>query len=86
MFIDEARMTAGSHSNIAQVYDLGEDGDLYIALFVSLDLRVIRAARGAPLPMGLPAMVVRGCLALHYAHLPRPSDEPAGHHTTSPRT
>src|SRR5262245_45636340 len=33
MFIDEARLTAGmSHSNIAQVYDLGEEdnGDLYI--------------------------------------------------------
>src|SRR6185295_14957899 len=34
MFIDEARLTAGmSHSNIAQVYDLGDDrGDFYIAM------------------------------------------------------
>src|SRR5438105_864643 len=34
MFLDEARISAGlSHSNIAQVFDLGEqDGELYLAM------------------------------------------------------
>ncbi|HVE84650.1 MAG TPA: response regulator [Myxococcales bacterium] len=76
MFIDEARLTASmSHSNIAQVYDLGEDhGDLYIAMeFIpGLDMaRVSRSfrRRGLRLPLGLAALVVReACLALHYAH------------------
>jgi len=76
LFIDEARLTAGmSHSNIAQVYDLGEEqGDLYIAMeFIpGLDLsRVARSCkrRGLRLPLGLVALVVReACLALHYAH------------------
>lgn len=76
MFIDEARLTAGmSHSNIAQIYDLGEDGgDLYIAMEFIPGLDLARVARGCKqkgmrLPVGLAAMVVReSCLALHYAH------------------
>ncbi|HEY8206806.1 MAG TPA: response regulator [Myxococcaceae bacterium] len=76
LFIDEARLTAGmSHSNIAQVYDLGEErGELFIAMeFIpGLDLsRIARSCkrRGLRLPLGLVALVVReSCLALHYAH------------------
>ena len=76
LFIDEARLTAGmSHSNIAQVYDLGEErGELFIAMeFIpGLDLsRIARSCkrRGLRLPLGLVALVVReACLALHYAH------------------
>ena len=76
LFIDEARLTAGmSHSNIAQVYDLGEEhGELFIAMeFIpGLDLsRIARSCkrRGLRLPLGLVALVVReACQALHYAH------------------
>lgn len=96
LFIDEARLTAGmSHSNIAQVYDLGEErGDLYIAMeFIpGLDLsRVARSCKrkGLRLPMGLVALVVReSCLALHYAHnYQDPSGRSAGiiHRDISPK-
>ncbi len=76
MFLDEARITAAfSHSNIGQVYDLGEDhGELYLAMeFISgqnLEQIIKRAARREYLlPIGFSCRVVRdACLALHYAH------------------
>jgi serine/threonine protein kinase len=76
MFLDEARITAAlSHSNIAQVFDLGqEDGELFIAMeFIpGQDLaRVLRACRklGRRLPAGFGARVIHDvCLALQYAN------------------
>ena len=76
MFLDEARISAAlSHSNIGQVFELGETGtDFFIAMeFIEgQDLgRINRLARkqGGVLPIGLSAGVVRdACLALHYAH------------------
>ena len=76
MFLDEARVSAMmSHSNIAQVFDLGQDGDsLYLVLeFVEgQDLaHVQRAARENErrLPIGFSCAAVRDlCLAMHYAH------------------
>lgn len=76
LFLDEARISASlSHSNIAQVFDLGEDGnELYLALeFIEgQDLsRIVQATRerGTPPPIGFHAAVIRDlCRALHYAH------------------
>ena len=76
MFLDEARISAAlSHSNIGQVFELGEAGnDFFIAMeFIEgQDLgRINRLARkqGGLLPIGFSAGVVRdACLALNYAH------------------
>jgi serine/threonine-protein kinase len=76
MFLDEARITAAfSHSNIGQVFDLGEDGgELYLAMeFIAgqnLEQVVKRAAkRELPIPVGFAARVIRDtALGLHYAH------------------
>jgi serine/threonine protein kinase, bacterial len=76
MFLDEARITAAfSHSNIGQVYDLGEDqGEFYLAMeFLSgqnLEQIIKRAAkREVLLPVGFACRVVRdSVLGLHYAH------------------
>jgi len=76
MFLDEARITAAfSHSNIGQVYDLGEEqGELYLAMeFLSgqnLEQIIKRAAkREVLLPIGFACRVVRdSVLGLHYAH------------------
>jgi serine/threonine-protein kinase len=76
MFLDEARITAAfSHSNIGQVYDLGEEqGELYLAMeFISgqnLEQIIKRAAkREVLLPIGFACRVVRdSVLGLHYAH------------------
>ncbi len=76
MFLDEARITAAfSHSNIGQVYDLGEEqGELYLAMeFLSgqnLEQIIKRAAkREVLLPVGFACRVVRdSVLGLHYAH------------------
>ena len=76
MFLDEARISAAlSHSNIGQVFELGDTGtDFFIAMeFIEgQDLgRINRVARkqGGVLPVGFSAGVVRdACLALHYAH------------------
>lgn len=76
MFLDEARISAAlSHSNIGQVFELGEAGkDFFMAMeFIEgQDLgRINRIARkqGGVLPIGFSAGVVRdACLALHYAH------------------
>jgi serine/threonine protein kinase/ActR/RegA family two-component response regulator len=76
MFLDEARITAAlSHSNIAQLFDLGEEsGELFLAMeFIpGQDLgRVFRGITrpGGELPIGFSCAVVRDlCVALHYAH------------------
>src|SRR5579871_4889482 len=76
MFLDEARISASlSHSNIAQVFDLGqENGELFIAMeFIpGQDVaRIQKASRklGRRLPTGFSSRVVHDvCLALHYAH------------------
>jgi serine/threonine-protein kinase len=76
MLLDEARITAAlSHSGIAQVYDLGQDGgDLFLVMeFVAgQDLSSVRktaASRGLSIPIGFTCRAVRDvCLALHYAH------------------
>ena len=76
MFLDEARISAAlSHSNIGQVFELGEAGkDFFMAMeFIEgQDLgRINRLARkqAGVLPVGFSAGVVRdACLALHYAH------------------
>ena len=76
MFLDEARITAGfSHSNIVQVYDLGEDREgLYVVMeFVAgQNLNQIVnacAEQQAVFPLGFSLSVLHECaLALHYAH------------------
>ena len=76
MFLDEARITASlTHANIAQLYDLAEDGtELFIAMELVAGQDLARIQRAAakperPLPLGLAAQVTRdACLALHYAH------------------
>lgn len=76
MFLDEARITAAfNHPNIAQVFDLGEDGEgLFLAMefIAGQNLNQVTAAcakQRAVLPIGLSASVVHDlALALHYAH------------------
>ncbi len=76
MFLDEARITAAfNHSNIGQVFDLGEERDeLYLAMeFIAgqnLEQTVKRAAkREMAIPVGFAARVVRdAAMGLHYAH------------------
>jgi serine/threonine protein kinase, bacterial len=76
MFLDEARITASlSHSNIGQVFDLGnEEGELFIAMeFIAGQdvLRILRKYRRSNTrpPVGFTCRIIRDvCLALHYAH------------------
>ena len=96
MFLDEARISASlSHAGIAQVFDLGQDGeDLYLVMefIAGQDLsKLLR--RGveppAPLPTPLAAAVVREvCLALQYAHgfvTPDGAAQPVIHRDVSAR-
>ncbi|HEX4458677.1 MAG TPA: serine/threonine-protein kinase, partial [Polyangia bacterium] len=77
MFVSEARLSARlQHSNIVQVYELGDvDGEYYLAMeYVrGRDLvNVVRAQleKGQQPPPGLGAIVVRDvCRALAYAHV-----------------
>jgi serine/threonine-protein kinase len=96
MFLDEARITAAlSHSCIAQVFDLGDEGgELYLVMeFVAgQDVSAVRRAalqRGMPVPIGLSCRIVRDvCLALHYAHHfvdPGGAPLPVIHRDISPR-
>ncbi len=96
MFLDEARITAAlSHANIAQVFDLGEDGDdLFIAMeyIPGQDLRrTVKAAGklGRPIPMGFSCAVMRDVsLALNHAHqFTEPSGAPYSviHRDVSPK-
>jgi eukaryotic-like serine/threonine-protein kinase len=76
MFLDEARLTAAfNHPNIAQVYDLDEDGEgLYLAMefIAGQNLNQVMGACATqrhPLALGFSASVVHDlALALHYAH------------------
>jgi serine/threonine protein kinase len=76
MFLDEARLAATlHHPNVAQVFDVGSEGDeLFFAMeYVDgQDLgRVMRAAaaRGVAMPLEVAVGIVMGVAAgLHYAH------------------
>jgi serine/threonine-protein kinase len=76
LFLEEARISASlSHANIAQVFDLGNEGnELFLAMeFVPGEdvLHVLHneAKRGHKPPFGFSAMVARDALlALHHAH------------------
>lgn len=76
LFLDEARLTAAfSHSNIAQVFELGEDASglfLVMEFIPGQNLGEVAAGcaeRGMPVPVGLGVGVMREvCSALHYAH------------------
>lgn len=81
MFFDEGRIAARlTHSNIAQIYDLGQiDGCFYLAMeFVSgCDLRSLcerglKAGNFIPLPMAA-RVIASAASGLHYAHS-RPDD------------
>ena len=96
MFLDEARITAAfNHSNIGQVFDLGEEREeLYLAMeFIAgqnLEQTIKRAAkREVPIPVGFAARVVRDtALGLHYAHhFTDPAGQPMAvvHRDVSPK-
>jgi serine/threonine protein kinase/CheY-like chemotaxis protein len=96
MLLDEARITAAlSHSNIAQVYDLGhEEGELFLVMefIAGADISsMAKAARrcGMEIPLGLSCRVIRdACLALDYAHSfvdPSGAALPVIHRDISPR-
>ncbi|MBX7096736.1 MAG: protein kinase [Myxococcaceae bacterium] len=96
MFLDEARITAAfTHSNIGQVFDLGEeDGELYLAMeFIAgqnLEQLVKRATKKqVPIPMGVACRVIAdACLGLHYAHHftdPSGRPMPVVHRDVSPK-
>ncbi len=73
MFVDEARLLARlHHPNIAEVYDIGQQGDeIFIALeFVDgVDLRDLLRATPGPLPVGeAVAVVVAVAEGLAHAH------------------
>ncbi|MGV3620671.1 MAG: protein kinase domain-containing protein [Archangium sp.] len=96
MFLDEARITAAfNHSNIGQVFDLGEEREeLYLAMeFIAgqnLEQTIKRAAkRELPIPVGFAARVIRDtALGLHYAHnFTDPAGQPMAvvHRDVSPK-
>jgi len=77
MFVDEARIAARlNHTNIVQIYDLGEaNGDYFIAMeyVAGRNLREIQAREkelGRYMPYGLVAYVIsRMCRGLYHAHV-----------------
>jgi len=80
MFLDEARLLAAlAHRNIAEVYDIGEEGgEHYFAMeyVAGRDLReVLHALGGAALPLA-EAVAIAGAVAtaLHHAHEQRDGD------------
>jgi serine/threonine-protein kinase len=96
LFLEEARISAGlSHANIAQVFDLGREGnDLYLAMeFVPGEdlLRILQAEsrRKRKPPFGFTAMIMRDVLlALHHAHTfvdPAGMPSPIVHRDVAPR-
>jgi serine/threonine-protein kinase len=96
MFKAEARLTASlSHSNIAQVFDFGEEGEhLFLAMEFIHGIELIRAIRHVErrnerVPVGLAVRVVRDlCLALHYGHTwtdPFGVAKPVIHRDVTPR-
>ncbi|MCC6751768.1 MAG: serine/threonine protein kinase [Deltaproteobacteria bacterium] len=73
LFLNEARLAAKlDHSNIVQVYDVGEEqGQYYYAMeFVpGLDLRAIVKRHARPFPLDVTLAIGVGlCAGLHYAH------------------
>jgi serine/threonine-protein kinase len=76
MFLDEARITAAlNHSNIGQVFELGQDREgLFLAMEFIAGRNLNQVAhvfrrQNKTLPVGFTLAVVRDvCLALHYAH------------------
>ncbi len=95
MFLDEARLAASlNHQNVAQVFEVGEDGGIhYLAMeYVhGQDLRAVLAKAGSAgtrIPLELALTVVAGAAAgLHHAHERRgPDGVPLGivHRDVSP--
>jgi len=95
MFLDEARLAASlNHQNVAQVFEVGEDGGIhYLAMeYVhGQDLRALLAragGQGTRVPIDLALTVVAGAAAgLHHAHERRgPDGTPLGivHRDVSP--
>jgi eukaryotic-like serine/threonine-protein kinase len=93
MFLDEARLAAGlHHSNVVQVYDIGEAEDGYFFAMEYLhgeDLRhVMRALEPERMPLEHALSIALGvCAGLHYAHERAGSDgKPLGivHRDVSP--
>lgn len=82
MFLDEARLAASlNHQNVAQVFEVGEDGGIhYLAMeYVhGQDLRALLAkagSHGTRLPLELALTIVTGAAAgLHHAHERRGAD------------
>jgi serine/threonine protein kinase len=82
MFLDEARLAASlNHQNVAQVFEVGEDGGIhYLAMeYVhGQDLRALLAkagSQGTRVPLELALTVVAGAAAgLHHAHERRGPD------------
>jgi serine/threonine protein kinase len=81
MFLDEARLAATlQHPNIADVYDVGDDGAYFFTMeyIHGQDVRALRhaeRARGQRVPLAIALAVVHGTLAaLDYAHDKRGTD------------
>ncbi|HTM22732.1 MAG TPA: protein kinase [Kofleriaceae bacterium] len=82
MFLDEARLAGRlHHPNIAQVYDIGSDGDSYYFAMEHVDGRDVRhlrkalRARAATMPLEHALAITMGCAAgLHAAHETRGHD------------
>jgi serine/threonine-protein kinase len=95
MFLDEARIVAGiRHPNVAQVVDLGEQGDVLYHVLEWIDgdsvssLRRVVHGRHEKLPLGIVLRIVSDtCAGLHAAHeLKSDTGEPLGvvHRDVSP--
>lgn len=82
MFLDEARLVASlRHPNIAQVFDLGQDGDSYFFVMEYLDGVDLRELiqqceeRHAPMPLASAIQIVLAVAeGLHAAHEARDQD------------
>jgi serine/threonine-protein kinase len=96
MFLDEARLASRvAHANVAQVLDLGDDGDLLYLVMEwvdgeSLESLATRLERGgSSLPLGIALRITAdACAGLHAAHEARASDgSPMGivHRDVSPQ-
>jgi serine/threonine-protein kinase len=94
MFLREARIAAIlNHTNVVQVFELGQEGDTYYIAMEHIDgISLHRAARRAwQLGESIPMEVVVKCIAdaargLHYAHTWKVDGRPAGlvHRDISP--
>lgn len=76
MFLDEARIASGiEHANVAQIFDLGEQGDILYLVMEWVDgeslSKLYRASErgGAHIPPGIVARIMAdACAGLHAAH------------------